>query len=90
MTTTGGLLIQGRDGALAVEGDLNGCADAYAVLEGQRLEAPAPEKDRFALEFEAFDRIWHTGDRASHDRALAHTLDVMRLLDTLRASAGLA
>lgn len=86
-TAPNGMTLQGEQGCLVVAGDPTACTGAYALVGGQRLEGPALPKSRFALEFEAFARIWQAGDRAAHDAALAHTVQVMETLEALKRSA---
>ena len=86
-TAPSGMTLQGENGCLVVDGEPNACVRTCALLGGERIAGPSPEKHQFAFEFEAFDRIWRTGDRAAHDAALAHTVQVMELLDALHRSA---
>ena len=86
-TAPNGMTLQGEKGCLVINGDPTSCNFPYALIGGKRIDGPALPKNRFAIEFEAFARIWSGNDRKAHDDALHHTVHVMHLLELLKQSA---
>ena len=84
--------LQGPGGSLHLHGGTNSLDRVYAVLGGvrgggQRTDGPVAQRHRMAYEFAEFARIVEQGDAAAEAGARRRTLDVMDMIDALRATA---
>ena len=83
-----GMLLQGPEGYLVVEGGTNALPVVYSVLGSvrkttRRVDGPKADRHRMAYEFAEFARIIAESDTDAERQARQRTMTVMEVLDIL-------
>lgn len=81
--------IEGERGYIRVEGGSNGLRQLRVVTKQGSEALSLQKEDRLYYEVQAVVQILRTGDRVRAEQGLATMMQVMQLLQQLRASAGI-